>query len=49
MFNKTVAKVVDGIFQHTGGDIGGLGILIDQQCGGIGFTARNKIGVFQFA
>lgn len=49
MFDKPMAEVVDGSFQHARGDIGGLGILIDQQGGGIGFAAGGEIGVFQLA
>ena len=49
MFGKTVAEVVEGVFQHASGNIGGLGILVDQQRGGIGFAAGGEIGVFQLA
>lgn len=42
VFGKTVTEVVEGVFQHASGDIGGLGILVDQQCGGIGFAAGGE-------
>ena len=42
VFDETMAEVVEGVFQHASGDIGDLGILVDQQCGGIGFAAGGE-------
>ncbi|MCX7108928.1 MAG: hypothetical protein NTX45_02130 [Proteobacteria bacterium] len=47
VLDKTMTEIVKRIFQHAGSDIGGFGILVVQQRGGVGFAAGGKMRVFQ--
>ncbi len=39
---EAAAEVVEGVFECTGGDVVYLGVLIDQQGGGVGFAAGRR-------
>jgi len=47
VLDKTMAEIVKRSFQHTRSNIGGLGILVHQQRGGVGFAAGGEMRVFQ--
>jgi hypothetical protein len=46
---EATAKVVEAVLQGAGVDMVELGILIDQQDGGVGLAAGGETGVGEFA